>query len=438
MNLAIPVLLVVRSLARRAGGALKLPVPAPPVIGHLPDGRSEGSPKLRAVEDLRPLVCPILVGRDDLLALADRRLDEIGPGNGHLLLIAGEAGLGKTRLLSAIERRATAAGFRVVRAGTYPSDLQVPAALLIDLSRALQRDAVLAPLGTRLADRLADGASTDTDPGRRRRLLVLDVADLLAELAGDGRILIGLEDLHWSDDLTLEILEAFARRIGELAVMVVATYRSDELYPRAPTRQWRARLLAQRRGEEIRLRRLSPDETATMTAVIQGSMVPPARDVVEAIHSRTDGIPLHVEELLALLRGHEVASPDEVREVDVPETVEDAILARIGQRSASAATVARTGAVIGRSFDLDLLCAVTGQPIDGAARRARRPVRAAPRTVALAVRLPPRPDLRRDLRRHPRAGAAATARPHCRCGRGPGGHRNGRLPCPAFRTRRAP
>ena len=118
------------------------------------------------------------------------------------------------------------------------------------------------------------------------------------------------------------------------------------------------RLLAQRRAEEIRLGRLSPDETATMTAVIQGSTVPPARDVVEAIHARTDGIPLHVEELLALLRGHEAASPDDVREVDVPETVEDAILARIGQRSASAATVARTGAVIGRSFDLDLLGAV--------------------------------------------------------------------------------
>ena len=317
------------------------------------------------MEDLRPLVCPILVGRDDLLALADRRLDEIGPGNGHFLLIAGEAGLGKTRLLGAIERRATAAGFRVVRAGTYPSDLQVPAALLIDLSRALQRDPALAPIGTRLADRLADDDANESDPGRRRRLLVLDVADLLAELAGDGRILIGLEDLHWSDDLTLEILEAFARRIGELAVLVIATYRSDELYPRVPTRQWRARLLAQRRAEEIRLRRLSPDETATMTAVIQGSTVPPARDVVEAIHARTDGIPLHVEELLALLHGNEVATAGEVREVDVPETVEDAILARIGQRSASAATVARTGAVIGRSFDLDLLGAVTGEPLDG-------------------------------------------------------------------------
>jgi len=316
------------------------------------------------VEDVRPLVCPILVGRDDLLALADRRLDEIGPGTGHLLLIAGEAGLGKTRLLGAIERRATSAGLRVVRAGTYPSDLQVPAALLIDLSRALQRDPALAPLGARLADRLADEASTDGDPGRRRRLLVLDVADLLAKLANDGPMLIGLEDLHWSDDLTLEILEAFARRIQELALLVIATYRSDELYPRVPTRQWRARLLAQRRAEEVRLRRLSADETATMTAVIQGSTVPPARNVVQAIHSRTDGIPLHVEELLALLRGHEMASAGEVRDADVPDTVEDAILARIGQRSVSAATVARTGAVIGRSFDLDLLGAVSGEPLD--------------------------------------------------------------------------
>ena len=136
------------------------------------------------MDDLRPLVCPVLVGRDDLLALADRRLDEVRTGDGHLLLVAGEAGLGKTRLLGAIERRASAAGFRTVRAGTYPGDLQVPAAILIDLSRALQRQPDLAALGERLAKRLGEGTASEADPGRGRRLLVLDVADLLAELAG--------------------------------------------------------------------------------------------------------------------------------------------------------------------------------------------------------------------------------------------------------------
>jgi DNA-binding CsgD family transcriptional regulator/tetratricopeptide (TPR) repeat protein len=316
------------------------------------------------VDDLRPLVCPILVGRDDLLALADRRLDEIRPGNGHLLFLAGEAGLGKTRLLSAIEVRAAAAGFRTIRAGTYPSDLQVPAAILIDLSRALQRDPGLEPVGKRLAERLTEGASSERDPGRRRRLLVLDVADILADIASGDRLLLGLEDLHWSDDLTLEILEAFARRIDGLPMLVIATYRSDELYPRAPTRQWRTRLLAARRAEEVRLRRLSVEETGTMTAVLRASRVPPSRDVVEAIQLRTDGIPLHVEELLALLAARETTTADDVREADVPETVEDAIQARLQQRSSGAARVARVGAVIGRSFDLDLLSAVSGEPLE--------------------------------------------------------------------------
>jgi predicted ATP-dependent serine protease len=79
-------------------------------------------------EYTRTIVCPILIGRDDLLELGDRRLAEVASGRGHLLFVAGEAGIGKSRLVSAIERRASASGMRTIRAGTYPSDLQVAAA----------------------------------------------------------------------------------------------------------------------------------------------------------------------------------------------------------------------------------------------------------------------------------------------------------------------
>ena len=61
-----------------------------------------------------------------------------------------------------------------------------------------------------------------------------------------------LEDLHWADDLTLEILEALARRLPTLPMLVLATYRTDELYPRVPMREWRVRLLTQRLAEEVR------------------------------------------------------------------------------------------------------------------------------------------------------------------------------------------
>lgn len=309
-----------------------------------------------------PLVCPVLVGRDDLLELADRRLHEVGEGHGRLLLVAGEAGLGKTRLVGAIERRAVAAAYRGVRAGTYPSDLQVPAAIFIELSRTMQRTDATRDLGRRLADRLEDRDPATGDANRRRRLLVLDIAELVAELAADGPAILVLEDLHWSDDLTLDVLEALARRIDDLPLLVVATYRSDELFPRVPMRDWRARLLAQRRAEEIRLARLTAADTAQMTRLLVGPDLPLARDVAEAIHLRTDGIPLHVEELLAVLAESGLEDVDHVRGADVPGTVEDAITTRIDACSSAARQVARAGAVIGRAFDLELLSAVMDLP----------------------------------------------------------------------------
>ncbi|MDF2733852.1 MAG: Fimbriae protein [Chloroflexota bacterium] len=308
----------------------------------------------------------MLVGRDDLLALADRRIAEVLTGTGRFLLLSGEAGVGKTRLLGAMERRAEAAGFRVVRGGAYPSDVQVPAAILIDVARAMERQPALAEIGLGLGRRLEDADAWEEraggDPRRRRRVLVLDVAEILDDLSADGPAVLALEDLHWSDDLTLEILEALARRVPERRLLVVGTYRSDELFPRAPMREWRSRLLARRQAEEVRLDRLTAADTTTMTTLLVGSGLPLARDVAAAIHERTDGIPLHVEELLAVLAGSSVLLADEVRHADVPETVEDAVLARLARRSDAAAAVARAGAVIGRSFDLELLASVTGQP----------------------------------------------------------------------------
>ena len=316
------------------------------------------------MEGTRTLVCPILVGRDDLLDLADRRIREVAAGRGQMLLLAGEAGVGKTRLLGAVERRAAAAGFRTLRAGTYPSDLHVAAAILIDLARGMRRQPATADLGERLETRLDDQTPARGDAHRRRRLLVLDVAELIAEAVADGPALIALEDIHWSDDLTLEILETLARRIGEHPLLVVCTYRSDELYPRVPMREWRARLLAKRVAEEARLGRLGPEDTAAMATLLGGTGLPVPRDIATAVHARTDGIPLHVEELLAVIAAAGVDGAAAVHAADVPATVEDAIIARVEPCSPDAREIARAGAVIGRAFDIDLLAAVVDVPPD--------------------------------------------------------------------------
>ena len=122
---------------------------------------------MRAMNMVGPLVCPILVGRDDLLALAERRLAQAIDGRGHVLFLAGEAGIGKTRLLGSIERRAAALGFRVARGGTYPGDLEVPGAVFLELARVMRRTPALAATGEQVASRLAGADSASgRHPGR--------------------------------------------------------------------------------------------------------------------------------------------------------------------------------------------------------------------------------------------------------------------------------
>ena len=194
-------------------------------------------PTLGPVRATRSLVCPILVGRDDLLDLADRRIAEVAAGRGQLLLLAGEAGVGKTRLLGAIERRASAAGFRTVRGGTYPSDLQVAGR---DPDRPQPGDGPGRAAWRSSAGRSASDSRTAASTAATRTAgggcSSSTWPSCWPTSATTARSSLALEDLHWSDDLTLEILEALARRLDDRPMLVIGTYRSDELFPRVPMR----------------------------------------------------------------------------------------------------------------------------------------------------------------------------------------------------------
>ena len=311
------------------------------------------------------LICPILVGRDDLLELGDRRLAQAAGGRGHLLFLAGEAGIGKTRLLGALARKAEASGFAVAGGDVGPRDLEVPAALLFDLTRSMARRPALRAAGEAIRRRLADSPPHGPEPARpptpaqARRWMVSDVADILAGCPAP--LLLAMENLHWADDLSLEILGAFALRLPELPVLVAGTYRSDELYPRIPMREWRSRLVTQRIAEEARLGRLSTADTGTMTTLLLASGLPASRDVVEAIQRRTDGIPLHVEEFLGVLRGSREGLDRAIERAAVPDTIESTVRERLERRSAGARALAEAAAVIGRSFVVDVAAGVLGE-----------------------------------------------------------------------------
>ena len=164
-----------------------------------------------------PLLSPLLVGRDDLLNLADRRIAEAAAGHGHLLLLAGEAGVGKTRLLRAILAKAEAAGFRLAKGDLAPQDRQVPLASVLDLARAMNDlggfdglgDALLTIQGGRGGDSLGS-----------RRILVRDVAQLIVA-AIDRPTLLAFEDLQWADELSIEVVGELAR-IGQDRPLLLA------------------------------------------------------------------------------------------------------------------------------------------------------------------------------------------------------------------------
>ena len=303
---------------------------------------------------LGPLLSPLLVGRDELLTLTSQRLDDAAAGHGRSLLLAGEAGVGKTRLLKAILRKAQQAGFRIAKGDLAPADAQVPLASVFDLARGMRRNEAFGTLGAEL---LAIPSDRGEDNLTHRRLLVRDIAERIVE-AVTSPTLLGFEDLQWADELSLELIGELARLAPDRPLLVLATYRQDELPSGSTHREWRARLLGQRLAQEVRLAPLTFEETALVTSLILNTGLPAPREVVNAVYARTDGIPLHIEELLGSV--DDVAHSDgrAILEANVPDTIEDAILARVGRLSDDAQTVARGGAVIGRCFEPVVLAGV--------------------------------------------------------------------------------
>jgi DNA-binding CsgD family transcriptional regulator len=179
----------------------------------------------------------------------------------------------------------------------------------------------------------------------------------------DRPTMLLFDDLHWADEMSLEVIGELARHIGDRPLLLVGGYRADEFPSDTIHREWRARLLSQRSAEEVRLRRLTPAETAMATTLILGGELPAPRDVAEAVHERTNGIPLHIEELLAALDDRARADGRRIRRAQVPDTIGDAVLSRLSRLSADAQLVARAGAVVGRCFSPDVLAGILDRPL---------------------------------------------------------------------------
>ena len=306
-----------------------------------------------------PVLCPILVGRDDLLDRVDQLIGETLRGRGSALFLAGQAGLGKTRLMRAALRKAEAAGFETDGGAVAPQDHSVPLASIREMAAGMRGSPVFGQLSI---DLLAIDGRHDGDALGARRLMVRSAADLILRAIAGPTMLV-FPDLQWTDEMSLEVIGELARHAADRPLLLIADYRPDELPLDTIHREWRARMLGQRFAEEARLRPLTLEETGVATTLILGGDLPAPKDVVEAVYDRTNGIPLHIEELLAALEPVDRFDGRRIREAHVPETIGDAVLVRVRRLSEDAQAVIRAGAVIGRCFSPEVLAGVTGRPL---------------------------------------------------------------------------
>ena len=303
--------------------------------------------------------CPVIVGRDDVLELLDHLVSEAAQGRGQALFFSGQAGLGKTRLIRATVRKALAAGFRVDGGSVSAQDQNVALASIRELATSMKGNE---PFHALSAELLAIDGRHEGDALGARRLMVRQAADLILDAIDQPTMLL-FDDLHWTDEMSLEVIGELARHAPDRPLLLLADYRADEFRADTIHREWRARLLSQRHAQEVRLRPLTLDETGIATTLILGGELPAPRDVVEAVHQRTNGIPLHIEELIAALDDDALTDGRRISEAHVPDTIGDAVLARLAKLSDDARLVARAGAVVGRCFSPDVLAGMVDRPL---------------------------------------------------------------------------
>src|SRR5215469_6894635 len=320
---------------------------------------------------------PVLVGRAEHLATLDAALGRVRTGGSSTLLVGGEAGIGKSRLVSEFAAGAGAAGARVLAGGCLDLGADgLPfapfAAVLRELVHGLGADGVAALLpdqATREFARLLPEfgeADREADPAVARARLFEQMLTLLEHLAEAGPVVLIIEDAHWADPSTRD-LTAFLIGSQQVldGVLIVVTYRSDELHRTHPLRPLLAelgRLSWVERMELPRLGRLQADE---LVAQITGRE--PERWLADEIYLRGEGNPLFVEELLCC-DGHLTA--------ELPESLRDLLLAGVQRLPEDTQELLRAASAGSQRTGHALLAAVTGLAGDDLTRALRPAVAA--------------------------------------------------------------
>jgi ATP/maltotriose-dependent transcriptional regulator MalT len=306
-----------------------------------------------------------LIGRDQERARLVERLDCAIAGEGGLILIAGEAGVGKTLLMDELAASTKAPVLRGAAArDSTPAYGPVVGALRSYLRAVPDGLDDCGPLGEHL--RLLLPELGPAPEGVDTTTLREAVRCALITVARDRGALVLLDDLQWSDAATLELLADLAPTLSEASLLLVGAYRSDELSREHPLRRMRIELRRRQALDEVALEPLDEDGTAAILERELGD--PPSRPLVRTVHDRAQGLPFFVEELASALSAEARLQPGAGgvelaggSEVSVPETVRDAVLLRCADLSNEGRAAAEAAAIAGEGFELEAVVELAGE-----------------------------------------------------------------------------
>jgi DNA-binding SARP family transcriptional activator/RecA/RadA recombinase len=350
------------------------------ILAHAPTlewGRApaeSGTARLVAVHTERPFTdaSPPLEGRASDLAVLDSALADAAAGRGRMVLIAGEPGIGKTRLAEELLARATAAGAAVAWGGSNEGEgapafwpwTQVLRAVLAGADQAAESEAGwpgarLAPLVPETATGFgASESAPPLDAEFARFRLYEAVMSVLTRASAARPLVVVLDDLHWADAASLTLCEFVAARLPGSRLLLVGTYRPTELsadHPLVPTLGALARHAELGR---INLGGLTAAEVGRFVA--RGWAVVPSDELAVALHARTEGNPFYLIELVRLLASEgTLVRADAVAAAQVPAGVRDVLRRRLARLPEATNALLRVAAVVGTTFDLGVLSAAT-------------------------------------------------------------------------------